>query len=212
MGLINDIVNFVLGRKKEKDERVLAIETYIENLHKFINQVWKKLDPEEKLYTLLYLELKGHNFAWFGLGVIFDSFDVDIMKMYKETPLKHPISPNRKYIENLETGEIKFAIKVNDNKVLHIPISEVENYIKKKGIPVDEYFSSPLAQRGLELLIEIGYQDMKRRSESVDREYSKEEIRKSTLRTQQKIAQSFNLDRGEVALMNYAFYDLVRKK
>lgn len=211
MGLINDIVNFVLGRKREKDERVLTIEAYVESLHKFINQVWKKLDPEEKLYTLLYLELKGHNFAWFGLGVIFDSFDVDIMKMYKETPLQHPISPNRKYIENLETGEIKFAIKDN-NKILHIPINEIENYIKKKEIPVDEYFSSPLAQKGLELLTEIGYQDMKSRSESVDKEYSKEVIRKSTLKTQQKIAQSFNLDRGEVALMNYAFYDLVKKK
>lgn len=221
MGFISDIVNFILGRENtkwkgsklsEQDEKTLAVEAYIESLHKFINKVWKKLNKEEKLYTLLYLETKGHNFAWFGLGVIFESFDADIMKMYKETPIQHPISPNRKYIKNFETGEVKFAIKLDNETVLHIPIDEVENYIKEKKIPVDEYFSSPLVQKGLEFLIEIGYQDMKKRSESVDKEYSKEKILKNTLMTQQKIIQTFNLNQGEAAIMNYAFYDMVKKK
>lgn len=99
--MLGEIFNWLVKRDEEREakmpEEMKCILKYAEAVYLFQEEVWKKLSPEDKFFTLLYLEIKGHLLAWSGSAVLLGGWDRLFFRFYEETPVKDPFDSDVRY-------------------------------------------------------------------------------------------------------------------
>jgi len=207
--MLGEIFNWLVKRDEEREakmpEEMKCILKYAEAVYLFQEEVWNKLPPEDKFFTLLYLEIKGHFLAWGGSAVLFGGWDILFFKFYEDTPVKHPFDTDARYFlydENTNTPYIGVSL---NGKNFVLTIEEIEEYILRKGIPVDVYFQSEEVKKGFQYLAEIGHRTEKEAVKIADQGRTEEELQRSFEEKSEPLRKKFNLAKSVYAILPGAF-------
>lgn len=84
-------------------------------------------------------------------------------------------------------------------------IEEVEEYVLRRGIPVDAYFQSEEVRKGFQYLAEIGRRTEKEAVRIADQGRTEEEIQRIIEEDNEPIRKKFNLDKSVYTLLPGAF-------
>lgn len=194
-----DILNWIIKKDEEYEanlpENTKNMLKYVEAISKFQKEVWDKLSPEDKFFTLLYLEIKGHFLVWYGFAVIMKGWDYLFYKFYDETPVKNPFINDVRYLLLDSSNRPFIGVSLNGKNFV-LSTEDIEEYIRRKGIPVDRYFQSEEVKKAMEFLAELAVETELAAVKRADRNRTEEEINASIEACKLPVIQKFNLDKS----------------